>query len=137
MRDRGRRRLLCCVAHQIEDGSSLSSDDWRQLQSVRFYTSGKGLVYGTVAQVSGLACKLSVAPLDPVWVWKPPLSESNGSSPEQVAMTQLKIRAVRSGANAVLSTVCVHNDALDWANNCFESWVCKGQAVRLEQEPRE
>jgi hypothetical protein len=120
---------------KTEDASNLSSDELHQLQQVDLYNSGTVLAYRSVAQVNGLACKLSVAPLIPVWTWRPPLSELNGSTPEQVAMTQMKIRALRSGANAVLSPVCVHSERLDWANNCFESWVCKGQAIRLEQGP--
>ena len=118
---------------KTEDASGLSAAELRRLGQVQVHSSGKALAYVSVAHVNGLACKLSVAPLIPVWVWKPPLSEPNGSTPEQVAMTQLKIRALRSGGNAVLAPVCVHHDGLDWANNCFESWICNGEAIRLEQ----
>jgi hypothetical protein len=117
---------------KTEDASGLSSADLRRLGRVPVHSSGTALAYVPVAQVSGLACKLSVAPLIPVWLWRPPVSELNGSTPEQVAMTQLKVRALRSGGNAILSPVCVHNEGLDWQNNCFESWICKGEAIRLE-----
>lgn len=116
----------------IEDASSLSADELQELRQIKLYSSDKVVTYVSKGEVKGLSCKLSIAPLIPIWHWKPAMSERNGSTPEEVAMTQLKIKALRAGGNAVLSTACSHNDGLDWGNNCFESWTCAGKAVRVD-----
>ena len=116
---------------KIEDPSQLPTDELRQLELVQLYNSDQGLSYVSKGRVAGLSCKLSIAPLIPVWVWKPALSELNGKTPEDAAMTQLKIKALKSGGNAVLSPTCTHKDGLDWGNNCFESWMCVGHAIQV------
>nr|MBP6110742.1 hypothetical protein [Rhodocyclaceae bacterium]MBP6280384.1 hypothetical protein [Rhodocyclaceae bacterium] len=63
------------------------------------------------------------------WTWRPVLNELNGLTPEAAALTQLRLKALKKGANAVAAPVCTHNVGIDWGNNCFESWVCTGQAV--------
>ena len=117
---------------KLEDASKLSSDELQQLQNVQLLSPDKGLAYASKGEVKGLACKLSVAPLIPVWVWRPVPSELNGKTPEELALTQLKIKAVKAGGNAVLSSACTHSDSLDWTNNCFETWICAGEAVHVD-----
>jgi hypothetical protein len=41
-------------------------------------------------------------------------------------MMQLRIKAVKRNANAVLYPTCSHHTSVDWSNNCWESWVCVG-----------
>jgi hypothetical protein len=82
-------------------------------------------------EVVGLACKLTVALLVFKWNWRPELGDTNGKTPEEAARTQLRLKAMNLGANAVASPICIHKDGIDWGNNCFESWVCTGQAVLL------
>jgi hypothetical protein len=113
----------------IEDASKLSTDEFRQLQQIQLYTSGAGLAYTSTGQVKGISCKLSAGL---AWRWRPALSEPNGKTPEEAAMVQLKIKALRAGGNAIASPVCSHNEGLDWANNCFESWICVGEAIRTQ-----
>jgi hypothetical protein len=122
---------------EIEDASKLSADELRQLEDVQFYSSDEGLTYTSIRQVRSLSCKTSGSVAFPEffwakWRWLPDLSETNGKTPEDAAKTQLKIKALRAGGNAVLSSTCTHNESIDWGNNCFESWICIGDAVRVE-----
>jgi hypothetical protein len=113
---------------RIEDASGLSTDDLRQLQQVRFYNTDNDLIYTSVGHVKGLSCKA-----DALRGWIPDLSELNGRTPEEAAKTQLRIQAMRAGANAVLNPICLHNESADWPNNCWQSWVCEGQAICVGQ----
>lgn len=112
------------------DATKLSAEELQQLGAIQVREAREDLAYVSRGKVTGLACSLSVAPLVPVFFWTPPLSEVNGRTPKELAMTQLKIKALKLGANAVLSPSCVHHEIVDWANNCFESWACRGEAVQ-------
>ena len=116
----------------VEDTSRLSAEDLRLLQAVRIHESNKGLVVVSKGPVAGLACKVAVGFFAPQWIWKPALSEIDGGTPQLAAMTQLKLRAVRRGGNAVIAPTCAHNEWFDWKNGCVESWVCEGQAALLD-----
>ncbi len=111
---------------RIESASGLSPDELQQLQTLRFYSTDKGLAYTSIGQVQGISCKATV------WLWIPNLSELNGRTPQEAAMMQLKIKAVRAGGNAILSSACSHSESIDWANNCWESWTCVGEAIHAE-----
>jgi len=111
------------------DVAKLSAEELRQLDAMQVREARDGLVYVSRGKVTGLACSLSVAPLVPVFFWTPPLSEVNGRTPKEAAMTQMRVKALKLGANAVLSPSCVHHDIVDWGNNCFESWACTGEAM--------
>lgn len=110
----------------IEDASKLSTDDLRQLQQIKLYSSGTSLTHTSVGQVKGISCKLSAGLM---WRWKPALSEPNGNTPEEAAMMQLKIKALRAGGNAIVLPLCSHTEGVDLGNNCFESWICAGEAI--------
>lgn len=119
---------------QIEDASNLSQEDLEVVRATPTI-SAAGAQRGTVrGQVKGLACKLSIAPLIPVWIWNPKLSAANGNTPEEAAMMQLKLAVRRVGANALSAPNCMHKDGIDWGNNCFDSWTCSGEAVLLAPE---
>ncbi|MBW2021042.1 MAG: hypothetical protein JRI65_13780 [Deltaproteobacteria bacterium] len=107
----------CAGFGQIERVESLSSEQLRRLNSIKIYESAEGLNYTEVGEVKGLSCKGS------------PFS---GDTRKDAAMTQLKIKAVKANANAILYPVCSHDASVDWGNNCWESWVCIGIAARVE-----
>lgn len=113
---------------RIEDVATLSPADLDNARSVRVLAAGHGLEVTDLGPVAGLACKLSVAPLIPKFFWYPLLSDDLAPTPEEAARLQLKIKTVRAGGNALIETVCTHHGGIDWANNCFDSWVCKGRA---------
>ena len=80
-------------------------------------------------KVVGLACKLNAGVFVFEWTWKPELNEANGLTPEEAARNQLRLKAMRTGANAVVVSSCTHKESSDWGNDCFESWRCTGQAL--------
>jgi len=110
--------------------SKLSAEELRQLAALPVREAAPQPGDVPRGKITGLACSLSVAPLVPVFFWTPPLSAANGSTPKAVAITQLKIKAMKLGADAVASSSCVHHEIVDWGNNCFESWICTGEAVQ-------
>jgi hypothetical protein len=99
------------------DGSKLSAEELRQLAAVQVREASQQPGDVSRGKVTGLACSLSVAPLVPVFFWTPPLSAANGNTPKAVAMTQLKIKALKLGTDAVVSSSCVHHEIVDWGNN--------------------
>ena len=114
---------------KIVDVSRLPPAQFDDTRSVLLFASSAGLDYLDKGPVAGLACKLSVAPLIPKFFWHPPLSDEFAPSPEDAARLQMKIKAVQAGANAVIEPQCFHKDGIDWGNDCFDSWICRGRAV--------
>lgn len=122
---------------KIEDMSTLPEDVARQVRAVRLVNPQTESVYTAKGKVSGLACQVSTGYLSSGGRWWPQPSEANGLTPEDIAIMQLKLSAFRAGGNAVVSWSCVHKGdgdwSVDWSNNCFESWVCTGVAVRFAE----
>jgi hypothetical protein len=116
------------------DTETLSEEELRQFQLIKVYESRDGLRLTSRGKVTGLACSLSAGPLIPIFHWTPPLSDLNGKTPQDVAMNQMKVKAMKLGANGVVSLTCNHHEWVDWGNNCFESWSCTGEAVQVTQE---
>lgn len=112
----------------IVDASTLTAQEQARLQQVQVFDARPGLEGKQAGEVVGLSCKLTAALFVFKWTWKPALNEANGLTPEDAARTQLRIKAMQAGANAVVAPRCTHNDAIDWGNNCFESWRCTGLA---------
>jgi hypothetical protein len=116
---------------RIVEPSVLSPEEQSRLQQVRFIDSAAGTGGTPKGEVVGLACKLTAAVFVFKWVWKPELDASSGFTPEEAARSQLRIKAMQIGANAVAAPSCLHKEGIDWGNNCFESWRCTGQAYAL------
>lgn len=117
----------------VVDAAKLSAEELRQLTAIQVREASQEPGDVSRGKITGLACSLSVAPLVPIFFWTPPPSAVNGGTPKAVAMTQLKIKALKLGADAVFSPSCVHHEILDWGNNCFESWICTGEAVQTQR----
>jgi len=107
----------CAGLGQIERVSELSAQQLRDISGLKYYESDQGLKYISLGRIKGLSCKGS---------------RFSGSADKEGAMTQLKIKAVKIGANAILFPTCSHDASVDWGNNCWESWVCIGEAIRVE-----
>lgn len=106
------------------DTSALSPDELQQLPRVQSYGTDAGVAYASLGQFEGLSCRETIR-------WVPVLSETNGLTPEAVAMTQLKVKAIKAGGDAIRAPTCVYRSTMDWKNNCFASWVCSGEAIRV------
>lgn len=121
------KKLLCCGFliflsgcagfGQLEDVSELSSEQLKALRSIETYEQDIIKPYETLGRIKGLSCKGSAF---------------SGDTSQAAAMTQLKIKAVKLEANGILYPTCVLDNSVDWGNNCWESWVCVGDAVLVE-----
>ncbi|GKW48033.1 hypothetical protein NCCP2165_02480 [Halomonas sp. NCCP-2165] len=111
----------CAGFGQIEQVEDLSPHQLRSLNSLELYESEselQGLSYTNIGRIKGLSCKGSAV---------------SGSASREGAMTQLQIKAVLEEANGILFPTCSHDASVDWGNNCWESWVCVGEALRVER----
>ena len=108
----------CAGLGQVERVADLSVEQLRQVNNIQFYESDKNLRYTTLGRIKGISCKGSAF---------------SGGARKEAAMMQLKIKAVKIGANAVLYPTCSHDVSVDWANNCWESWVCIGEAAIVKE----
>jgi len=107
----------CAGLGQIESVDDLSIEQLKQVNEVKFITDPNGLKYISMGKIKGLSC---------------PGSAFSGGISEEDAKTQLKIKAVKLNANAVLYPTCSHDPSVDWGNNCWESWICIGEAIKLQ-----
>lgn len=110
----------------IVDIARLKGEERERLQSVEVLSADAATGRVSKGPVKGFACKL--LSLDG-WHWRPELSEANGKTPEATAVTQMKVKAVLLGGNAVALKSCTHGDAWDWGNDCFDTWTCIGEAI--------
>ena len=106
----------CAGLGQVERVSDLTTEQLRQVHSIQLINSDKGLNYKSLGQIKGLSCKGSAL---------------SGDTKEEGAMMQLKIKAIKINANAILFATCSHDASVDWGNNCWESWVCVGEAALI------
>ena len=109
----------CAGFGQVERVDDLSISQLRKVNEVQFYESDKDLAYTSLTKIKGISCKGS---------------PHSGDTSKEAAMMQLKIKAVKQGANAVLFPTCSHDASVDWTNNCWESWVCIGEAALVKNE---
>ncbi|OOE57244.1 hypothetical protein BZG13_11710 [Salinivibrio sp. ML323] len=107
----------CAGFGQVERVDDLSLTQIKAMNEIEIIQNPGSLNYVSKGKIKGISCKGSAF---------------SGDTSEQAAMTQLKIKAVQLGANAVLYPTCSQDASVDWGNNCWESWVCIGEAARLE-----
>jgi hypothetical protein len=107
----------CAGLGQVERVSDLSMEQLRQVHNIRLYDNDKGLNYKSLGQIKGISRKGSAY---------------SGDAKEEAAMMQIKIKAVKINANAILYLTCSHDASVDWSNNCWASWVCVGEAAWVE-----
>ncbi len=107
----------CAGFVQVERVSDLSVNQLKMLQDIQLYENTDDLNYVSLKKVKGISCKGSAY---------------SGNADKEAAITQLKIKALKLNANAVLYPTCSHDSSVDWGNNCWESWVCVGEAIRVK-----
>jgi hypothetical protein len=111
---------------EIVSAYALSAEEQQQLSRMQTYSVDTAPSHTPLGQLKGLSCRETLR-------WVPEVSELNGRTPEEVAMTQLKVKVLKVGGNAILSATCSNHSVVDWGNNCFASWICTGEAIRVEQ----
>ena len=107
----------CSGLGQIESISNLSISNLKNMNKIQLLKDAENIKYDSFGKIKGLSCKGSA---------------NSGSASKDGAMTQLKIKAIKLNANAILYTTCSHDASVDWSNNCWESWVCFGEAIKLK-----
>lgn len=118
----------------IVDMTTLSKDDVQKVSDVRLVSHAVDPKPAAIGRFQGLACQVEMSYASSEGRWWPRPSEANGLTPEEVALRQLQLKAFRAGGNALVNWSCVHHDKIDWLNNCFETWVCSGEAIHMAEE---
>lgn len=103
---------------QVEDITGLSSDVIERMFDIELIDDPGDLDYVSLGQLKGLSCKGQIGSPNPT---------------EQDSIRQLKIKAARLYANAILNSTCIYS-APDVENNCWKSWVCTGEAIDINSE---
>lgn len=100
--------------------SSLTSQERERVSNIVFIESGEipSDSYKVLGSVRGLACKRNLY--------------ASGSPSVEEARQGVKIRAAQLGANAVLNVLCEENQKVDWVRNCWQSIVCVGDAIMVD-----
>jgi hypothetical protein len=107
----------CVGRGQIEDITELSPDVIDRMFDIDLIDNPGDLDYVSLGELKGLSCVGGLYPGGPY-------------PTEEDAIRQLKIRAARLYANAILNLTCTESIA-DFSNNCGRSWVCTGEAIDI------
>lgn len=95
---------------------TLSSAQRSAYSTMKVHEGSTSQPYVILGQVKGLSCHRNA--------YKSQLLTSDE------AIEGVKLRAALLDADAVVNMVCQKNSGTDWANNCWASIVCVGDAVR-------
>lgn len=103
--------------------SSLTSLERERVSNIVFIESREipKDSYKVLGSVEGLACKRNL--------------HAPGAPAVEEARQGVKIRAAQLGANAVINLLCEENQKVDWVRNCWQSVVCVGDAI-LVNDPK-
>ncbi len=108
--------LAGCAANPRID--SLSSESRAKVSQVQILKGKPTQPFHFLGQVDGLSCNRNKYQVQDV--------------SEAEALEGVRIKAVLLGGDAVINTLCQKNSDTDWANNCWASVKCIGDAVKLE-----
>jgi len=97
--------------------SSLTSQERERVSNIVFLEGGQipKDSYKVLGSVEGLACKRNLY--------------ASGAPAVEKARQGVRIRAAQLGANAVINLLCEENQKVDWVRNCWQSVVCVGDAI--------
>jgi uncharacterized protein YbjQ (UPF0145 family) len=107
----------CTPFVDVIDVGSLSPTEKTGAAAVETYNDNQidRSRYTPVAAVQSTSCKH--------YLWDPSASQEN-------AMEQLRVKAVRSGADALINPVC-SSQGTSLTTNCWETVTCTASAVKL------
>ncbi|MCK0754122.1 hypothetical protein [Chromohalobacter japonicus] len=107
----------CAGFGQVDNVDELSLSQARAMNEIQTINNPDSVKYFSKGKIKGISCKGSAF---------------SGNTSKEAAMTQLKIKAVKMKADAISYPICSQDASVDWSNNCWESWVCIGEAASLE-----
>lgn len=105
----------CSSNHRIEN---LTSEQRAKAASMMVYETTPDKPFTIIKSVTGLSCNRNKFQAQAI---------SDHESLEGV-----KIEAALLGADAVINTFCQTNSDTDWANNCWASIKCVGDAIKFK-----
>ena len=105
----------CAMNPRIE---SLTPSQRAKITSVEVFQTDIKRQYNVVGQVDGLSCNRNKYQAQDVTY--------------DEAMQGIKIKAALLDADAVINVFCQKNSDTDWANNCWASIKCIGDAVKYK-----
>jgi len=123
-----------CVAGQSQriDMSTLSPEEGEKVKAVRLVEAGEldKISYKFIKKVQGLSCE----------VWKRTKMgiivitwERVNIATREEAEEQLKIKAVRAGANAISNIVCVaESNFMTRSRLCWRHFDCSADAIQVD-----
>lgn len=101
------------------DVGSLTSSQRAKLASIEIVRGPVPQPHTIVRSVKGLACHRN--------------AYQEQLLTEEEAIEGVKLKAALLDADAVANLACQRNSGTDWANNCWASIVCVGDAIRYTQ----
>ncbi len=108
--------LTACVSNPGVD--SLSPAELETYRRIQILEGDVPESYTVVAEVKGKECHTTV-------------EQSRGQTTAD-AITVLKVKAAKQGADAVVNIKCAPDRTTDWRNDCWSSMLCVGTAVRFQ-----
>lgn len=107
----------CATGDQV---TSLTAEQRASYGAIQFFMSGETTEeYSSrpvIATITGVSCKRNLY-TDP-------------SSSIDVALRDLRVKAAKYQASAIINIACDGQRGTDWKRNCFDSTVCVGDVVR-------
>ncbi len=57
----------------------------------------------------------------------------DGDVREEYARRYLAVNAAQLGGNAMFGVSCKRSKGIDWRHNCFDSIVCRAEAIKVDE----
>lgn len=110
--------LIACTSNPSL--STLSAEQRDKVSDILFLDSDvlPKDSYTVLGTVKGIACKRNLY--------------ATGAPSVQEAQQGVRIRAVQLDADAVIGLLCEDNQEVDWGNNCWQSIICIGDAINIQ-----
>ena len=108
--------LAGCVSNPgVETLSPAELETFRRIQILEGEVAEPHKV---VAKVKGKECHTDI--------------EQSKALETKDAITVLKVKAARKGADAIINVQCDRDMTTDWRNDCWSSMLCVGTAIKFE-----
>jgi len=98
--------------------SSLRPEQRARLNTIQVFKGGSDRHYKILGTVKGLSCHRN--------------AYQQQLLTEDEAIEGVRLEAALLEADAVINMACQVNSGTDWANNCWSSIVCVGDAIKFE-----
>ncbi len=108
--------LAGCVSNPGVD--SLSPSELETYNRIQIIEGEVTAPHTVVAEVKGKECHTTV--------------DQSRAQTTGDALTVLKVKAARQGADAIINIKCDRDMTTDWRNDCWSSMLCVGTAIKFK-----